>query len=485
MFNLQTLFISLIISANIFAKGSAPPSGSPDEVTEPALRTLAAHVVPTKRQVDFQATDFYGFIHLGMNNFTYTINIGTGKESPKIFDPYFLDTDQWASTVKAAGMRGMILTTKHHDGFCLWPSNYTDHSVKSAKWRGGKGDIVAMAKASAKKYGLRFGVYYSLLDMHEGTYGTPAYYNYVINQLTELLTRYGKIDRLWIDPAYTGTGKRKEQPGFSRDELMRQITDLVKKITPDTMINNIDYDLQGRPAESGLVPEPHYNVRRNGNSFSWRPSETVTTMRRLWGSIDYTSFWFTQFYNVIFTRTNNQLLDVYYRSVGHGTVLVLNLGPDKTGLIPYPDKKQVTDLGKYLHETFSNNLMADAKITASSRKIGYEPENINEGPSYWTTEDGVESAFIDITLPQARNFDVIGLQENIWVGQRIEQFNIEGFDGKRYVKLAEGTTVGYKKLVRLGKPFTTNKIRINILRSRVAPTLLKMGLFKQSRMKGL
>jgi len=178
-------------------------------------------------------------------------------------------------------------------------------------------------------------------------------------------------------------------------------------------------------------------------------------------------------------------LDVYYSSVGHGTVLVLNLGPDKTGLIPYPDRKQVTDLGKYLHETFSNNLMADAKITASSRKIGYEPENINEGPSYWTTEDGVESAFIDIILPQVRNFDVIGLQENIWVGQRIEKFNIEGFDGKKYVKLAEGTTVGYKKLVRLGKPFTTNKIRINILRSRVAPTLLRIGLFKQSRMKGL
>lgn len=482
MIKLQILFIFLIVSTNIFAKGSAPPYRSPDEVTEPNLRIIAAHVVPTKRQVDFQATDFYGFIHLGMNNFTYKINIGTGNESPKIFDPYFLDTDQWASTVKAAGMRGMILTTKHHDGFCLWPSNYTNHSVKSAKWRGGKGDIVAMAAASAKKFGLRFGVYYSLLDLHEPTYGTSAYYNYVINQLTELFTKYGKIDRLWIDGAYVGGGKRKEQPGFNSGELRRQIFDLVQRISPDTMISFQDYELLGQPAESGFVPEPHYYVKRNGNSFNWRPSETVTTIRHLWGSIDYTAFWFTQPYNLIFLRSDKNLLDLYYNSVGRGTVLVLNLGPDKTGLIPGPDKRQATELGKYLRETFSKNLMEDAKITASSSKIGYEPENINQGPSYWTTEDGVENAFIDITLPQMRNFDVIGLQENIWAGQRIEQFNIEGFDGKKYVKLGEGTTVGYKKLVRLGKAFSTNKIRINIIRSRVAPTLLRIGLFKQAKM---
>ncbi len=438
------------------------------------LRLRSAKFAPSEKILNFQRNEMNAFIHFSPNTYTGKI-IGDGSERPDLVNPTKLDTDQWARIVKEGGMKIMILTAKHHDGYCLWPSEYTDYSIKQSPWINGQGDIVKMAAESAKKYGLKFGIYYSMTDGHEKTYGTPEYYEYVNNQMTELLTNYGEIAQVWLDYHRPKWAAPKEQPGFDlpREELYK----LIEKLQPNAVISPRDISLEGK--EKGVAPKTWFNVKQNGVDFNWKPMEIVTSIRDLALPIPYTTFWFHHWYNSLFIRSKARLIKLYFNSVGRGGVLLFNFPPNKQGLIGKKDEANFLKFAKYLKKTFKNNLLKGARIEASDVKsLLHIPENMldNNLDTFWATTDGQETATINIELPEKTIFNIIMLKEHIKVGQRIEKFDVEIFTGRRWKKIAEGTTIGNKRLIRIRRK-KTNRLRINIRASKIAPTLEEIGLF--------
>ena len=489
-----------------------------------ALIRKATNVRPSPRQLAWQQGEFICFIHFGVNTFTAR-EWGTGKEDPKIFNPEKLDTGQWCRLMKAAGMTQAILTVKHHDGFCLWQTRYTTHSAASSRWRDGEGDVLRDLVDSCKKYGLKVGVYLSPADLYQiespdGLYGNLSKYServiprpvpgrpfrdkrtfkyvvddyneYFLNQLFELLTEYGPIHEVWFDGAHP---KRKGGQKYT----YAQWYEMIRELAPEAVIFGKGPDVRWCGNERGDTRDAEWSVipisapvdkfdwpdmtdqdlgslsklkesLGRGVYLHWYPAETDTSIRRGW-------FWRDEKQRV---KTTEHILDIWYRTVGGNTVLLLNVPPNRDGLFAERDSKVLTEIGRILRETFKTNLTEGATATASdSRGAGFEAANALDGDTMtcWMPPDWTTQAELVITLDSPKTFNCVMFQEQIRdYGQRIAEFAVDAYVDGKWRQIAEGQTVGYKRICRTAS-VTADKVRIRILKSRVCPTISNFALF--------
>ncbi len=467
-------------------------SGSAKQLTtegETLMNTEQSRLLtPAPRQLAWQEMGFHAFIHFGINTFTDR-EWGDGTESPKLFDPTQPDARQWVKVFKDAGMKQVILSTKHHDGFCLWPSKYTEHSVKSSPWRNGKGDLVREVADACHEAGLKFGVYLSPWDRHEPTYGDSARYNeFYKNQLTELLTNYGPIHEVWFDGA-CGEGPNGKKQVYDWDGYI----ELIRKLQPEAVIfSDAGPDIRWVGNEHGFAGEtnwatlrrdefypgtPEYKQLTEGheNGTHWVPAECDVSIRPGW-------FYHPDQDDKV--KSLNQLMDIYYKSVGRNAVLLLNVPPDRRGLIHENDAARLAEFRAVIDDTFKTNLATGAAASASNVRDNspdYAAANVIDGNrrTHWATDDGVIQATLTVDLGRPKTFDRALLQEETKLGQRVRAFAIEVWDGDAWRRIATGTTIGYKRLLRF-PAVTTSRVRLLITEARAGPAISAFGLFKAS-----
>ncbi len=513
----KLLFKTVLALASAASSARAQTGLSDAEMRADLLR--AVQVAPQPRQVDWQRLEFIGFIHFGPNTFTDR-SWGTGKENPTVFNPAALDARQWARTLKGAGMKQVILTAKHHDGFCLWPSRFTEHSVKNSPWRGGKGDVVGELAEACREAGLKLGIYLSPADLNaieRGLYGkteakpgaipapvpgwTPKsefkmegnwddYNAYFLNQLFELLTEYGEIGEVWFDGA-------NPKPGTGQTYAYADWYALIRRLQPGAVIFGKGPDVRwcgneagiGRESEWSVIPLPAPPDRfdwpdmtaadlgsrakiKGAPHLHWYPAEVDVSIRPEW-------FWHPSEDGKV--KSLAQLLDIYHASVGNNAVLLLNVPPDRRGLIHENDAARLAELGAVLRETFRDNLACGAASKASNTRgnlAEFGARNILDGDpeTFWMADDWQTAAEIIVELPERRRFNRAMLQEAIRRGQRLESCALDAWIEDGWKELARGTTAGYKRLFRF-EMVEAGKLRIRIVSARVAPTLAEFGLF--------
>ena len=452
--------------------------------------------LPTERQLRWSEMEFYGFLHFTVNTFTDR-EWGEGDEDEKVFNPTDFDADQIVQTAKEAGMTGLILTAKHHDGFCLWPSQYTEHSVKHSPWKDGQGDVVKEISSACRRHGLKFGVYLSPWDRNHKDYARPEYISYYRNQLRELLTQYGDIFTVWFDGANGGTGYY----GGAREK--RQIDNRVYydwdntwKIVRELMPNAVmfsdggpDYRWVGN--ERGMAGDPCWATIDTKGRYPGGRSEGLTSGERPGNAwmppecdVSIRPGWFYHAAEDARVKTPKQLLDIYYKSVGRGACLNLNLPPDRRGRINDHDIQSLREFRRILDATFAVNLAQPAKFSASNARVGklFAPENLVSGKRdrYWSTENAVLTPELTVEFPAPVTFNVVSLGEYLPLGQRIDAFALDQWKDGQWVEFARGTSIGHKRLIR-GEPVTTGKLRLRITQAAACPALAQLGVFAEPR----
>jgi alpha-L-fucosidase len=454
---------------------------------------------PSARQIEWQQMQFYGFLHFTVNTFTDK-EWGYGDESEKVFNPTNFNANQIVRTAKMAGMKGLILTCKHHDGFCLWPSAYTEHSVKNSGWENGKGDVVKDISVACKKYGLKFGVYLSPWDRNRADYGTPEYLTHYRDQLRELLTQYGPLFEVWFDGAnggdgyYGGANEKRTIPKNYYD--WTNTWQIIRELQPDACIfGERGADIRWVGNESGLGAETCWNTL-NGTGFIpslyekgdfrkrlglgdrpgtiWQPAECDVSIR---------PGWFYHPSQDTKVKTPKQLVDIYYASVGRGASLLLNLPPDRDGQIAQPDIESLRGFRKILDDTFKNDFAKKAKVTASNIRgddKNFAGGNVIAGKKdfYWATDDGVTNASLTLEFKKPVTFNVVRLREYLPLGQRVEGFALDQWQNGQWVQFTTGTSIGSCRLIR-GEKITTDKVRLRITDSPVCPAISEFGLFAE------
>jgi alpha-L-fucosidase len=451
--------------------------------------------IPTERQLAWHEMEFYAFVHFNMNTFS-NMEWGFGDESPELFNPTELDCRQWAKVCKDAGMKGIILTAKHHDGFCLWPSEYTEHSVKNSPWKNGNGDVVSELADACREFDLKLGIYLSPWDRNHASYGTPEYLDYLRNQLSELMTNYGDVFEVWFDGANGGTGyygganeeRRIDRKTYYDWENTRQI---VRDLQPMAcMFSDAGPEVRWVGNEEGWAMEtnwapirkdefypgsPNYKDLRTGheNGTHWVPAEVDVSIRPGWyyhPSEDHK------------VKTLPHLLDIYYNSIGRNASLLINFPVDTRGLIHENDVEQIMKLANAVKADFADNLVL-GKNTSSTNIRGksgkYKAENTIDGnpDTFWSTEDSVLSAslIIDFEVPTEMNRFLV--QEDIRLGQRVKKFNLEAFIENEWQKIANETTIGRKRILRFPN-ITATKLRLNIIDSKACPVISNIEVYK-------
>ena len=434
----------------------------------------------------------YAFIHFGLNTYTDQ-SWGFGDEDINLFNPEKLDAREWVRICKQSGMTGVILTAKHHSGFCLWPTKFTEYSVKNAPWKAGQGDVVREVAEACKEFGLKFGVYLSPWDRNRADYGKPEYITYFRNQLTELLTQYGPIFEVWFDGANGGTGY---YGGANENRTIDRTTyydwkntyALVRRLQPQIVIWNDGGDrgdLRWVGTESGYVGETNWSTLNAMGEVtwpmlhfgleggdSWVPAEVNTSIRPEW------------FYHPSEdekVKTVPQLLDTYYNSVGRNATFLLNFPIMPDGTIHPTDVKNAREMADVIKQTFANNLAKNADVTATNtrgKSASFKPQLIidEKNDSYWATDDGVTNASLTIDLKKPTLINRFLAQENIRLGQRVKQFTVEAFIEGTWKQVANGTTIGYKRILRF-PVVLASKVRFNIIESKAAPVISSVGLY--------
>ncbi len=448
--------------------------------------------VPSENQMRWQEMEYYAFLHFSLNTYTDQ-SWGFGNEDIKTFNPTNLDARAWVRTCKESGMTGVIIVAKHHCGFCVWPSKYTDYSVKNAPWKKGQGDIVRDVAKACKEYGLKFGVYLSPWDRNRADYGKPEYITYFRDQLTELLTEYGPVFEVWFDGANGGTGY---YGGANENRKIDSKTyydwpntyALVRKLQPKIVIWNDGGsrgDLRWVGTESGYVGEnnwskldatgevtwPMLHFGKEGGD-SWVPAEVNTSIRPEW------------FYHPIEddkVKTVPQLLDTYYNSIGRNGTFLLNFPIMPDGTIHPTDVKHAVEMGKVVKQTFAVNLAKKAKVEATntrgdSKKFGPQNAVDEKKDTYWATDDNVNTASLTINFKKPTLFNRFLVQEYIRLGQRVKGFTVEAYVDGNWKEVAKGSTIGYKRILRFPAVETT-KVRFNITDSKAAPVISAIGLY--------
>ncbi len=433
-------------------------------------RSDAAGVIPSQPQLEYQQMELIGFIHFSINTFTDK-EWGYGDESPELFDPTALNADQWAETAKNAGMKQLILTAKHHDGFCLWPSAYTDHSVKNSPWKNGEGDLVKEFADACRRHGLKAGLYLSPWDRNHKDYGTADYLDYYRKQLIELLSNYGEISEIWFDGANGGDGyygganevrKIDRKTYYDWDSTFR----LVYSLQPDIIIfSDAGPGCRWIGNEHGIAGETNWSMINKDslsiggsdqaylnsgdpNGTHWIPGECDVSIRPGW------------FYHASQdeqVKSLEELINIYYGSVGRNGVLLLNIPPDQRGLIHENDVQRLMEFSEFLQETFQNNLALGADVLL---------------------EDNGNTTIIE--LPEKRSFNLIVLGEKISEGQKVKSFKVEAFKNGKWHLLTSGTSIGYKRILKTALT-NASRVKLTIKSAKDKPMISTFGLYLEAR----
>ncbi|MGC6399475.1 alpha-L-fucosidase [Sphingomonas sp. FW199] len=444
--------------------------------------------VPSARQLKWHDRRFYGFVHFSINTFTDK-EWGFGDEDPALFNPTDFDPDQIAGVAKAAGMTGLILTAKHHDGFCLWPTMLTEHCIRNAPYKGGKGDIVGELGEACRRAGLNYGLYLSPWDRNYAEYGRPAYIDYYRATLTELCTRYGKLFEVWFDGANGGDGYYGGARETRRIDAPRyydwpSIVKLVHELQPEACtFDPLGADIRWVGNEEGHAGDPCWPTMPNipytqENGYPgvrggelWWPAETNVSIRPGW------------FYHAdedAQVKTPATLMEMFDRSVGHGTTFHLNIPPDRRGRIPDRDVASLTAFGDVLRATFATDLAQGAVVTASA-DIGSTAGNVVDGnpDSFWCAPADAKDATLTLDLPPGRAFDLIELKEWLPLGLRVTRFAIDvSDDGSTWRTIAEKEMVGPQRHVRLTAPIAPRRVRFRTVEAEAGPALRSIGLYR-------
>ncbi len=440
--------------------------------------------IPSVNQVRWHKREIAAFIHFNINTFTGN-EWGTGREDPKVFNPTQLDCNQWVDVVKAAGCKMIILTAKHHDGFCIWPSEYTTHDVESSTWRNGKGDVVKECAEACKKGNIDYGLYSSPWDRHEPTYGSSNYNTYMANQLTELYTNYGPLMECWFD----GAGSM----GASYDWDTWE--NIVRTLNPDAVIFSCLHgghkaDIHWIGNENGRAGEPNWSmcdeqtvinettsilIHGELDGKKWIPGESDVSIRPGW-------YYHANQDNQV--KSLDHLIRIYYETVGRNSVLLLNFPPDRRGLMHKNDSMRAVEFGNFLKGTFQNDLTYGASASASDTwGDEFEANNVIDGDTstFWTPPEGVTNASLEIDLDTVKKFDIIMLQEYIQLGQRVTSYKIEAWYDDKWNNLFTKKSIGNKRLLVLRSPIKASKIRLKVLDARGCPCIHTLGLFLETR----
>lgn len=449
--------------------------------------------IPEPRQLAWQELQYYGFVHFNMNTFSDR-EWGFGDEQPSQFAPTALDARQWARVAKEAGMKGLIITAKHHDGFVLWPSAYTEHSVKNSPWRNGKGDLIREFVDACREYGLKAGIYYSPWDRNHPDYGKPEYISYMRNQLTELLSNYGELFEVWFDGANGGSGW---YGGANEERVVDKLTyynwpsmhALVRELQPGVMLfSDAGPDVRWVGNEHGFAyPTTWSNLMRDSvyagmpeysdkwamgqaNGTHWVPAEADVSIR---------PGWYYHAYEDHKVKTLPELLEIYYQSIGQNSSLLINFPVDTRGLIPVSDVKAILELAEKVKEDFALNLATGARVSASSsRGAGYTSSEVLDGnyDSYWSSAAGERKSSVELDFGKEVSFNRVKIQEYVNLGQRVSAFTVEKEVEGKWLPLAQGTTIGYTRILRV--PDTqAQKIRINFLEGKGEPLIAELGVY--------
>ena len=448
--------------------------------------------VPNENQMRWQEMEYYSFVHFSLNTYTDQ-SWGFGNEDVNLFNPEKADCRQWARICKEAGMKGIIITAKHHCGFCLWPSKYTEYSVKNAPWKNGKGDMVREMADACKEYGLKLGIYLSPWDRNHPDYGKPEYITYFRNQLTELLTNYGEIFEVWFDGANGGDGYyggANETRKIDRTTYYdwKNTYAMIRKLQPNIVIWNDGGergDLRWVGTEDGYVGETnwsllnatgdvpwnmlHYGVE-NGNA--WVPAEVNTSIRPEW-------FYHPNEDSKV--KTVPYLMETYYNSIGHNGSLLLNFPIMPNGLIHPTDEKNAIEFGKAVNQSFAANMAEKKKAEASNirgnaKEFGADKAIDGKKESYWATDDNVTKASLTIDLGKPTLFNRFMAQEYIRLGQRVKAFTVEALVDGNWKEVANATTIGYKRIIRFPSVKAT-KVRFSITDSKSCPVISNIGIY--------
>lgn len=433
---------------------------------------MAARLVPTPQQLAWQQMELTAFLHFGINTFTGR-EWGDGTEDPALFNPSQLDAEQWVRTLKDAGFKMVLLTAKHHDGFCLWPTKTTTHSVASSSWKNGKGDVVKELRDACDKYGMKFGVYLSPWDRNASCYGdSPKYNQFFIQQLTELLTNYGEVHEVWFDGA-NGEGPNGKKQVYDWDAFYKTI----QKLQPKAVMAIMGDDVRWVGNEKGIGRETEWNatvltpgiyarseennkrlgvfskaedlgsrdILKNATELFWYPSEVDVSIRPGW-------FYHKEEDNKV--KSLKHLADIYFQSVGYNSVLLLNIPPDRRGLINEADVTRLKEFAEY-------------------RKQAFADDRVKEGQKLWEATPNGECTY---KLKSGSEINVVMLQEDIARGQRVEAFSVEVQTADGWKEIAQGTTVGYKRLLRF-PDVKANQLRIKIKSCRLTANISRVAAF--------
>ena len=433
---------------------------------------MASRLVPTAQQLEWQQMEFTAFLHFGMNTFTGN-EWGHGTDSPALFNPSELDCEQWVKALKDGGFKMALITAKHHDGFCLWQTETTEYSVKNSPWKDGKGDVVRELRDACEKYGMKFGVYLSPWDRNAPSYGdSPAYNKFFIAQLTELLTNYGEVHEVWFDGACAEGPNGKKQE-YDWTAILAKIRELQPKAVTAIMGDDVRWVGNegglGRETEwsATVIPPGSYTHKKaakealgleemskdlgsrelvaKAQEVYWYPSEVDVSIRPGW-------FYHAEQDGQVRSLAN--LVNIYYRSVGCNSVLLLNIPPDRRGLIHEIDVQRIKELSEYINKTFATNY-------------------VEKGNQEWAAQVG-ESKEYDVKSGAMVNTFLI--QEDITKGQRVEDFLVEVYSNGAWQYAAEGTTIGYKRLLRFSD-CQPEKVRVTIRGSRATANISNVGLY--------
>jgi alpha-L-fucosidase len=450
--------------------------------------------IPSARQLRWHELEAYAFLHFSVNTFTDK-EWGYGDESPAVFQPTDFDAEQIVTSLEAGGLKGVVLTCKHHDGFCLWPSKYTEHSVKHSPWKDGKGDVVKEISAACRRHGMKFGVYLSPWDRNHKDYGRPEYITYYRNQLRELLTGYGPLFEVWFDGANGGDGY------YGGDRTTRRIDPrtyydwentwkLVRELQPEAcMFSDIGPDVRWVGNESGVAGDPcwatfspeHYAIggvpgeilnRGMRGGSQWLPAEVDVSIRPGW------------FYHARedgSVKSADRLRKLYLESVGRGCNLILNVPPDRRGRVHEYDARALRDWGNERRALFAADLARGAKASASSAR-GSDPRFAaakvvdGKGDTYWASDDQARTPELILDLPHPSTFDAFRLREYLPLGQRVERFAVDFWNGRDWEELASGTSIGSQRIM-MARPVTTARVRLRIVQASACPAISELSLF--------
>ncbi len=456
---------------------------SPPEALEP---------VPSEAQLQWHAMEMNAFIHFTTNTFTDK-EWGYGDESPMVFNPSDIDVDQWITTLKDAGFKGVILTTKHHDGFCLWPSRYTGHTVASSPF---EGDVVKMVSESCREHGLRFGIYLSPWDRNRADYGTPAYIEYYRNQLEELFTNYGPVFEMWFDGAnggdgyYGGAREHRRIDGSTYYDWPETLS-LVREMEPDVIFfSDAGPGVRWVGNERGVAGVTNWNTitpdtlfagkagieellnTGSKNGTHWIPAETDVSIR---------PGWFYHAREDSLVKSPERLFEIYLTSVGRGSTLLLNVPPDRRGKFHENDIAALKGFRAILDSVFRKDLALDAIVWTEHFRGGDERYaatmvNDNDPETYWATDDDQHHGSLILDFDDEKRVSYVMMQEYIRLGQRVTSFKIDIWKDENWVNVSRGTTIGYKRIMAI-EPIETRRIRITIDDAKECPLISNVSVY--------